>query len=70
MTYTDYGLRISLEELEKMVEYAKNRAKYGNMESCVVIKGGDKPRITQYCCYHECNSINHTYGAKDERKVG
>lgn len=70
MTYTEYGLRISLEELEKMVEYAKNRAKYDSMESCVYIKGGDKPRITQYCCYHECNPINHTYGATDERKMG
>ena len=68
MTYTEYGLRITLDELEKMLEYAKDQAKNHNMNSCIYIKGGEKPTITQYCCYHECNPINHTYLAKDERK--
>ena len=64
MKYTEYGLRISLDELEKMLAYAKNQAEYHNMESCIYIKGGEKPKITQYCCYAECNPIDHTYLAK------
>ena len=64
MKYTEYGLCITLEELEKMLEYAKNQAKYHNMESCIFIKGGDKPKITQYCGYRDCNPINHTYLAR------
>jgi len=64
MKYTEYGLCVGLDELEKMLEYARNRVKYGNMEPCIYIKGGDKPKITQYCCYAECNPIDHTYGAK------
>ena len=66
MTYTNHGLRISLEELETLLEYAKNEAKYHNMESCIYIQGGKKPKIIQYCCYRECNPTNHTYGAKNE----
>ena len=66
MTYTKHGLRISLEELERMLENAKNDAQYHNMEGCIYIKGGDKPQITQYCCYHECNPTNHTWNVKNE----
>ena len=40
------------------------RVKYDNMEPCVYIKPGDHPRIIQYCCYAECNPIDHTYGAR------
>lgn len=64
MEYTKHGLRIPLAELRKMLEYAENRAEYGNMESCIYIKGGDQPQITQYCCYAECNPINHISLAK------
>lgn len=64
MKYTEYGLCIELDELEKLLEYAKNRAKHGDMEDRLFIKGGDKPKITQYCYYSECNPINHTYGVK------
>lgn len=64
MKYTEYGLQIGLDELRKMLEYAENRAKYGDMRSCIYIKGGEKPKITQYCCYAECNPIDHTYGAR------
>ena len=64
MKYTEYGLCISLEELRHLLEYAENRAKYGDMENCIYIKGGEKPKITQYCCYAECNPIDHTYLAK------
>lgn len=64
MNYTEYGLRISLEELCRMVEYAENRYKHGNMENCIYIKGGERPKITQYCSYADCSPINHTYLAK------
>ncbi|MBP5605222.1 MAG: hypothetical protein J6X60_06735 [Ruminiclostridium sp.] len=64
MKYTEYGLKITLEELRKMLEYAENRAQYGNMENCIYIKGGEKPTIKQYCIYAECNAIDHTYNAK------
>lgn len=64
MRYTEYGLEIELEELRRILDYAENRAQYGNMERCLYIKGGDRPTIKQYCCYAECNPINHTYRAK------
>lgn len=64
MKYTEHGLRIPLGELRRLLEYAENRAKYGNMESCVYLKGGERPAIIQYCAYAECNPINHTYLAK------
>lgn len=64
MRYTEYGLQITLEELRNMLEYAENRAKYGNMESSIYIKGGARPSILQYCYYVDCNPINHTILAK------
>jgi len=64
MKYTEYGLKITLDELERMLEYARNQAEYHNMEWSIYIKGGERPKITQYCCYADCNSIDHTYGAK------
>lgn len=64
MKYTEYGLKVTLDELREMLEYAENRAKYGNMESCIYIKGGEKPTIKQYCQYAECNPIDHTYNAR------
>lgn len=62
--YTENGLKMSLEELRDLLEYAENRAKHDNMESCIYIRGGEKPKITQYCCYAECSPIDHTYLAK------
>lgn len=64
MKYTEYGLKIDLTELRRLLEYAENRVQYDNMESCLYIKGGERPTITQYCCYAECNPINHTSLAK------
>lgn len=40
MRYTEYGLEIELEELRRMLDYAENRAQYGNMERRLYIKGG------------------------------
>ena len=62
MKYTKHGLMITL-ELRTILERAENVAKYDNMENCVYIKGGDRPKITQYCCYAECYPVDHTYNA-------
>lgn len=64
MRYTEHGLQIPLDELHRMLEYAENRAKHDSMESCVYISPGDRPRIVQYCCYAECDPIDHTYAAR------
>lgn len=64
MRYTEHGLCIQLDELRRLWEYAENCAQYGSMERCIYIQGGERPVITQYCCYAECSSINHTYLAK------
>ena len=64
MKYTEYGLKITLEELRRLLERAENETEYSNMEACIDIKGGEKPEIKQYCCYAECNAINHTYNAR------
>ena len=55
---------ITLEELRKMLECAENQAEHHNMQHSLYIKGGEHPKITQYCCYAECNPINHTNLAK------
>ena len=60
MRYTERGLQVPLDELRRIVEYAENRVKYDNMEPCVYISPGDRPRIPQYCYYAECSPINHT----------
>ena len=64
MKYTEYGLKITLEELRQLLERAENEAQFHNMENCLYIKGGDRLEIRQYCCYAECNAINHTYLAR------
>lgn len=64
MKYTEYGLKITLEELRQLLERAENEAQFHNMENCLYIKGSDRPEIKQYCCYAECNAINHTYLAR------
>ncbi len=61
MKYTEYGLRINLVELRMLLEYAESRNKYGKMESCIYISGGEKPKIMQYSNYSERNPIDHTF---------
>lgn len=61
MRYTENGLQVPLDELRRLLEYAENRVRYDNMEPCVYISPGARPRILQYCCYAECDSIDHTY---------
>ena len=66
MEYNRIGLKIILEELEALLERAKNASKYDSMENVVYIKvqSDCKPRIIQYCNYAECGSIDHTYLAR------
>lgn len=64
MKYTEYGLQITLDELRTLLERAEAERDHDNMENCIYIKGGDKPKITQYCCYAECNPIDYTYSAR------
>ncbi|MCI9507948.1 MAG: hypothetical protein HFF62_15535 [Oscillospiraceae bacterium] len=64
MKYTERGLQITLDELRRIVEYADNRVKYDNMEPCIYIRPGTRPRIIQYCYYTECSPIDHTYLAR------
>ena len=47
MKYTEYGLKITLEELRQLLERAENEAQFHNMENCLYIKGGDRPEIRQ-----------------------
>lgn len=63
MKYTEYGLQITLDELRNLLERVEREVKHGSMESCIYIKGGERPQITQYCGYAECTPINHTYSA-------
>jgi hypothetical protein len=69
MEYTEHGLRIDLGDLRTMLERAENEAQYHCKESCIYIKGGEKPTITQYSVYGECSGVNHTYLAKDKRRA-
>ena len=64
MKYTEYGLKITIDELERLLQRAKDEAQYNNMESCIYIKGSEKPTIKQYCCYAECNPVNYTILAR------
>ena len=43
---------------------AENLAQYDNMEPCVYISPGNRPHIIQYCCYADCDRIDHTYGVR------
>ena len=64
MKYTEYGLQISIDELRRLLADAESEAKYHDKEGCIYIKGGEKPTITQYSVYAECNPTNHTYGVR------
>ncbi len=66
MVYTENGLCITLNELKRLVTRVENENKRGNMEPCIYVKGGDRPRIIQYCYYAECFPIDFTNSAKSE----
>jgi hypothetical protein len=53
-------LTISIVELEKILEKAKNSVLHDNMESNLELKCvNQKINITQYCSYADCNAIYH-----------
>lgn len=53
-------LVITLDELQKILDYAKNRAEHGDMRSELEIEcANGKITVTQHCHYAECNSIYH-----------
>lgn len=64
MKYTEYGLQISLKELEELLKEAKSQAQYHDKEGCIYVEGGKRPKIIQYSVYAECNSYEHTYLVK------
>lgn len=68
MKYTKHGLQIGLDELEELLEEAKNQAKYRSGEDCIYISGGKRPEIKQYYCYAECYPKNYTYGVTDAKE--
>ena len=53
MKMTEYGLRISIEDLEKILADVKNQNEYHDMDGCIYINFEQKT-ITQYCKYAEC----------------
>ena len=56
------GIKITLEELERMIERLKKEAEHGDMESYVIVTEEQHPNGRKYiqfeqpCCYAECNS--------------
>ena len=54
MRYTESGLELTIDELKRLAEQAEQAAKHQNMESVIYIQGGDRPRIVQFCGWHDC----------------
>lgn len=52
MKPTEYGLMIDIEDLEKILEKAKQNAKYNDKESVLYFT---KNQVIQYSNYAECN---------------
>jgi hypothetical protein len=63
------GIKITIEELERMVERLKNKAEHGNMESYVIVTEEQHPNGRKYiqfeqpCYYAECNSSYERFDA-------
>lgn len=51
MTKTEYGLKIGIDELEEILNQAKNKHKYNNKENCLYFKQNE---VIQYSVYQEC----------------
>lgn len=64
MKMTEYGLKINIEELEKILAELKHNIEYRDMQECIYVDF-EKQEITQYCKYAECNS--HTIWNKYSR---
>ena len=64
------GIKITIEELERMVERLKNKAEHGNMKSYVIVTEKQHPNGRKYiqfeqpCHYAECISIYERFDAQ------
>ena len=60
MKYMSYGLEITLEELEKILERAKVAVKDQGMIPSIVIEYGGRPEIKQFSFSADDHPINYT----------
>ena len=59
----DHRIQIGIDELEKLLNDAKQQNKYNNMVSAVIIQlEGTRPEILQLCCYGDCFPVDHSRG--------
>ena len=64
------GIRITIEELERLVERLKNKFEHGCMTSYVIVTEKQHPNGRKYiqfeqpCCYAECNSRFEIFDAR------
>jgi hypothetical protein len=64
------GVKITIEQLERMVERLKIKAVYCYMESYVIVTEAQHPNGRKYiqfeqpCCYAECNSSYDRFDAQ------
>jgi len=64
------GIKITIEELERMVERLKNKAEHGNMKSYVIVteeqhsNGRKYIQFEQPCYYAECISCYERFDAQ------
>lgn len=61
------AVKLTLEQLENLLSYAKNRVEFGDMRSYVLVSVKKHPNDKEYvefeqpCIYPECNSIYHRF---------
>jgi hypothetical protein len=62
-------VKMSIEQLEQLVSFLKNRQEHGNMKPFVLVGMSKHPNgsafveFEQPCEYHDCNSSYHRYDA-------
>ena len=64
------GVKITIEQLERMVERLKNKVDYSSMKTYVIVTEGQHPNGIKYiqfeqpCCYADCNSSYERFDAQ------
>lgn len=64
-------VKLSIEQLEQMLEYAKNRVKHGDMKKHFIVSVKEHPsgkafiEFEQPSQWAECNSIYHRYDSAE-----
>ena len=62
------AVKLTIEQLENILTYAKNRVEFGHMEPYVFVSTSKHPNgkefveFEQPCCYSECNSAYSRFG--------